>query len=201
LRLNNNLAGGQQDLQADLLLNTERPLRNFDSTKMRLSTDSTFTPVAAYSIQLDSTGKEVRVKTSWKEGTAYNLVTEKEFAEDSTGRKLFRNDTLSFTTKKLTDYGQIDIRLRNVDLTKNPVLQFVQSDKVIFAADVKSGSFNQAMFLPGEYDLRILYDENNNGVWDTGEFFGVRKQPELVMPIQRKITVKPDWKNEFDLGL
>jgi hypothetical protein len=168
---------------------------------MRLSTDSTFTPVAAYSIQLDSTGKEVRVKTNWKEGTAYHLVTQKEFAEDSTGRKLLRNDTLSFTTKKLTDYGQIDIRLRNVDLTKNPVLQFVQSDKVIFAADVKSGSFNQAMFLPGEYDLRILYDENNNGVWDTGEFFGVRKQPELVMPVERKITVKPDWKNEFDLGL
>ncbi len=201
LRITNNLVSGQQDLQTDLLLTTEKPLRNFDSSKMKLSTDSSFIPVAAYSIQLDSTGKEIRIKTPWKEGTAYHFVTEKDFAEDTTGRKLLRNDTLSFATKKLKDYGRLDIKLRNVDLTKNPVLQFVQSDKVMFAAPVKSGSYAQALFLPGEYDLRILYDENNNGVWDAGEFFGVKKQPELVLPIGRKITVKPDWENEFDVGL
>jgi hypothetical protein len=201
LRIGNNLAGGQQDLLTDLLLTVERPLRNFDSTKMLLSTDTTFTPVPAYSIALDSTQKGIKVKTAWKEGTVYHLITDKEFAEDSSGRKLLRPDTLTFVTKKLKDYGQLDIRLNNIDLTKNPVLQFVQNEKVVFGTSVTSGTYRQALFLPGDYDLRILYDRNNNGIWDAGEFFGVRRQPELVVPIARKITVKPDWENEFDIGL
>jgi hypothetical protein len=55
--------------------------------------------------------------------------------------------------------------------------------------------------LPGEYELRILYDTNKNGVWDPGEFFNKHKQPEVVVPIERKINVKSNWQNEFELVL
>jgi hypothetical protein len=55
--------------------------------------------------------------------------------------------------------------------------------------------------MPGEYDLRILYDENKNGKWDPGEFFGKHKQPEIVKPVERKITVKAAWKNEIEIAL
>ena len=46
-----------------------------------------------------------------------------------------------------------------------------------------------------------LFDENKNGIWDAGKFFGKHKQPELVKPIERKITVKANWENEFDISL
>jgi len=49
--------------------------------------------------------------------------------------------------------------------------------------------------------MRILYDENRNGVWDPGEFFGKRKQPEIVRPVERRITVKMNWNNEFEISL
>lgn len=188
----------QQDLLSDLSLRFERPLRNFDSTKLLLTTDSTFTPVPVYTITQDSANKEIHFQTAWREGTQYHLIIDKDFAEDTTGRKLSKTDTLDFTTRKLTDYGKIDIRLRNIDLTKNPVLQFVRGDKVTFSTAIKSGTFTQTLFPPGDYDLRILYDRNNNGVWDPGQFFKGRQQPEIAFPFKEKIVVKADYNNEFE---
>jgi hypothetical protein len=201
LRIANNLTSNLQDLLGDLVLTSERPLRNFDSTKLHLSTDSSFTPVASYTISQDSTKKEIRLKTAWREGTNYHLVIDKDFAEDSLGRKLPRTDTIDFTTRKRTDYGQVEIRLNNIDLTQNPVLQFVQGENVAFSVPVKSGNFSQTLFLPGDYDLRILYDKNDNGVWDPGQFFEGKRQPEIVKPIRQKIVVKPDYENQFERGL
>jgi hypothetical protein len=129
------------------------------------------------------------------------LILDRDFAEDSTGRKLLKTDTLNFTTKKLSDYGRLNVRLRNLDGARNPVLQFLQGDQVVFSANIKSGAFRSTLFSPGDYDLRILYDTNNNGKWDPGTFFGLRRQPELVQPITRKITVKSGWDNDFDLSL
>lgn len=201
LRYTTNLASNQQDLLTDLVLTFERPLRNFDSTKMFLSTDSSYTPVAGYTISRDTSNKEIHIKTTWKEGTPYHLIIDTTFAEDTTGRKLLRNDTLQFTTRKTTDYGTLDIRIRNTDTTQNPVLQFVQGEKVVFSTNIKSGRYVQSLFLPGDYDLRILYDRNNNGKWDPGNFFEGRLQPEIVVPITQKITIKPEWDNEFERGL
>jgi Bacterial Ig-like domain len=200
LRFTSNLEGNQQDLLKDLTLTFERPLRSFDSTKMRLTTDSTFTPVAQYRIGLDSNKTLITLQTQWREATEYNLIIQKDFAEDSLSRKLLKDDTLTFTTRSRADYGNLRIRIRNIDTASNPVLQFVQSDKVVFSAPVKSGVFTQALFPPGDYDLRMLFDTNNNGKWDPGQFFGPdKKQPEIARPIDRKVTVKPNWDNELEI--
>ena len=108
----------------------------------------------------------------WTENTAYNIIIDKEFAADTAGRKIPRNRYLSFRTKKETEYGLVRLRLLNLDLTKIPVLQFVQSDGVEFSPirDQHAISMRE-LFEPGEYDLRILYDENKNGKWDPGSFF------------------------------
>jgi hypothetical protein len=66
---------------------------------------------------------------------------------------------------------------------------------------IKSGVFSQNLFTPGDYELRILYDRNNNGKWDPGEFFKLRKQPEIVHPLPDKITVKAAWDNVFNKSL
>ena len=138
---------------------------------------------------------------TWKENTVYHIILNKDFAEDSSGKKLLKTDTLSFITKKLSDYGSLLLKFRNLDLTKNPVLLFVTNDFIYKSFPLSSSSFSQELFLPGEYELRILYDENKNGKWDPGEFFGKHKQPEIVKPVDRKISVKPAWKNEVEIAL
>jgi len=200
LAFTTNLTNNQQDLNKDLVINFATPLKSFDTTKLTLSTDSVFNP-ATYTASVDSTRKELRLHSAWEEGTKYNLIMDKDFAADTSGRKLLKSDTLFFTTRAAADYGNVNIRLRNVDLTKNPVLLFVQNEQVVFSASVKSGNFSHNRFVPGDYELRILYDINDNGKWDPGQFFEAKKQPELVRPIEQKITVKPAWDNDYERTL
>jgi len=196
-----NITENQQDLLKNLIFTFDRPLRFFDSSKVRFTTDSTFTPVAAYRTVLDTSKKVLAFQTTWEPDRQYHLILAKDFAEDSLGRRLLKADTLSFTTRGQEDYGAISIRLRNLDTAQNPVLQFVQNDAVVFSVPVKTGLFNQQAFFPGDYDLRLLYDRNGNNKWDAGQFYGAKRQPEIVRPIDRKITVKPAADNAFDITL
>jgi hypothetical protein len=192
------LSNNQQDLLNDLVLNFATPLRTFDSTKLNLSTDSTFNKTT-YTVALDTARKELRLRTAWRENTRYNLILDRDFAADTLGKKLLKSDTLTFTTRKEADYGNLIIRLKNIDPSKNPVLQFVQNEKVVLSASVKSGVFSQNRFVPGDYELRILYDTNDNGKWDPGNFFVGRKQPEIARILGDRITVKPGVDNKFEL--
>lgn len=189
-----------QDLMTDYILGFPVPLRNFDSTKVHLTSDSSFSPVS-YSLSLDTSRREMRIRSAWKQNTKYNLVLDKDFASDTSGRQLLKTDTLFFSTRKESDYGKLVLRVTGMDTARNPVLLFVQNNKAVFSAPIRSGHFEQELFPPGDYELRILYDTNNNGRWDPGHFFGVKRQPELVYPISEKITVKPNWENEFDRRL
>ena len=155
----------------------------------------------ASSATLDTTSRRLTVRTDWKEGTRYQLILDQAFAEDTLGRRLLKTDTLTFATRKATEYGSVSIRLRNIDLSLNPVLQFVQNNNVVLSAPIPSGTFSQALFLPGDYELRVLYDRNGNGKWDPGQFFGGKRQPELVRPIERRVNVKANWDNEFEVAL
>jgi hypothetical protein len=137
----------------------------------------------------------------WKEQTLYHIILDKDFAVDEEGKKLLRNDTISFTTKKLADYGSVKLTIRNVDMSKNPILQFIAGNQLYKSYPLAGNTFSEDLFLPGEYELRILYDENKNGKWDAGKFFGKHQQPEIAKPIERKINIKPAWKNEFDISL
>lgn len=48
--------------------------------------------------------------------------------------------------------------------------------------------------------MRILYDNNKNGVWDTGNFKS-KKQPEVVQLITKPLSVKSNWDNEVIINL
>ncbi len=201
LKYQTNLASGQQDLLKDLVITFDDPLKFFDSLKLKLYTDSTYNSVNAHRFQQDSLAKTITISHTWKENTYYHLVMDKDFAEDSSGKKLLKTDTLSFRTKKLTDYGSLKIKFKSLDLTLNPVLFIMAGETIVQSVPLSGPEISLALFAPGEYDLRILYDRNKNGKWDPGNFFGKRIQPELVKPVERRVSEKPAFQNEFDITL
>ena len=201
LRIQTNLSAGQLDLLSGLELSFEQPLKNLDTSLIHFSTDSSFTPVKNYQLIEDTSKKKLTIQHEWKENTLYHVIIEKNFAQDTLGRGLLKTDTLAFTTKKRSDYGSLTLRFRNFDPSINPVLLFVNNNAVAKSFPLTSPQLNLPLFPPGEYELRILHDRNKNGKWDTGEFFGKRIQPEIVKPLTRKINVKPDWENDFDIAL
>ena len=176
------------------------PLKFFDTSKVSL-TDEKYQPLTNYTFVEDTSRKQVTIFYPWVENTGYNLILDKEFAEDTAARKLPRTDTISFRTRKEKEYGLVRLRFPNLDLTKSPVLLFLQGDKIVQSHVFTNKEFYARIFQPGEYDLRLIFDENKNGLWDTGEFFGEHRQPERVLPISRKITVKANWDNEVDITL
>lgn len=201
LKFQPNLSNNQQDLLGELTLNFETALKRFDSTGLRLYTDSTYQPVTELRYLRDSLSRNITLQTSWRENTLYNLVLDKEFAEDSAGRKLFKTDTLSFVTKKKTDYGSLKIRFRKLELDKNPVVQLVSGQGSVKSFPLSATEFNLALYNPGDYEVRILFDANKNGSWDPGQFFGTKRQPEKVILIGRKVTIKSNWTNEYDIDV
>ncbi len=201
LKFTTNLSGNEQDLLDKFMFTFETPLKNFDSTKVHFTKDTSYTPVTGYSWEKDSIMKTVKLNYAWQENVMHHILLEKDFATDTLGQQLLKADTVSFKTKEAKDYGKLTLRFRNLDLSKNPVLLFVQNNEIKKSVPLTTTSFSQTLFPPGEYNLRILNDENKNGVWDAGEFFGKRKQPELVKPIQRTINVKANLDNAFDIDV
>src|SRR5450432_2204036 len=108
---------------------------------------------------------------------------------------------LDSTNKKESDYGNLRLRFKNLDLTRHPVLLFLQGEKIVLSYTIgRSLRYNYKLFEPGDYEIRILYDRNQNGVWDPGDFYK-HLQPEIVVPIRKKLSVKSDWDNEVDISL
>ena len=200
LKVQTNASGGTLDLLSPLVFTFSDSLRLFDSTKV-LFTDKDFKPITGYHYERDTTGKKISLVYPWPESTMFNVLVDTAFAEDTLGRKILKNDTISFETKSNAEYGLIDLRFSNLDLSLNPVLQFVQGEEVKYSHVFTNNRVNIKLFQPGEYVMRIVYDDNKNGRWDTGEFFGKHIQPEKVLLIARKLNVKPNWDTEVDIEL
>jgi hypothetical protein len=53
--------------------------------------------------------------------------------------------------------------------------------------------------LPAEFELRILFDTNKNGKWDTGDYWK-KIQTELIKPRKEKLVIKANWDNEVTIN-
>ncbi|MEP7279269.1 MAG: Ig-like domain-containing protein [Bacteroidota bacterium] len=200
LKFSLSLENGQQDLLGNLEFIFAEPLKSFDSTKVRF-TDASFKIITQYRFEKDTSNKKLILYYKWPENTAFSLIVDRDFAEDSTGRKIARTDTLKFRTMKESDYGNLSIRFNNLDFARKPVLQLIQSANIKFSIPLTTRDFHDKRFRPGDYEMRILFDNNGNGIWDPGAFFGKHLQPERVISVPKKLTVKANWDNDNTIDL
>ena len=194
-----NLQNGEQDLLGNLQLNFSKKLKTVDSARIVL-TDTNYRRVTGYTLQMDTGRQTITVSYAWKEEQKFRLVIPKDALADSAGMTLAKNDTIRFRTRPESAYGSIELRMSGIDLTKHPVLQWVQNDQVV-RTDVLNGPiWKQKLFAPGNYELRVLYDANQNRVWDTGDF-PKHLQPERVATVPKTFNVRSNWDNEFTVSL
>ena len=189
----------KQDLLQPFEVTFNRAIKTFDEQKIKL-TDSFFNKISGTKLSLDSTRKVFTLATAWKEGADYFLIVDNDAVEDTTGAQLTKSDTIRFRTKEKADYGNLLLRFTKLDTTKHPVLQFLRGDDVVRAIPVTANTWNDKLFEPGDYDVRIVYDTNNNGVWDAGSYTG-KRQPEKAITLPKKISVRAGWDNEKDIEL
>ncbi len=203
LQFQTNVNSGVFDVLDTFRISFATALKVFDSTQLRF-TDENFKDIdpRRYRYVRDTTNKIFALYYTWPVDTKFNLIIPKTFGQDSAGRKLLKDDTVSFRTKKDIDYGEIRIRVVNLNMARRPVLQMIQGDNVKYAFPFSNRrEVRKILFPPGEYELRVLYDTNGNLRWDPGQFFGKKRQPEKVTPIKRKFIVKANWDNDVDITL
>ncbi len=198
IRLGTSLTGGQQDVLKDLTLTYNRKLANIDTSKIKLS-DTLFKNNYITKIIIDSNKKQLTIKANWKLESGYRLVVPKEFATDEKGAALLKSDTVKIKTLTEKEYGKVTLRFNNLEINKNLVLQIIQNDKILFAYPLTTLKLTIPLLLPGDYEMRLLKDDNKNGIWDAGSFFKNKKQPETVTALKQKLTVKADWDNELEI--
>ena len=193
------VAGQNQDILNNLEMIFNKPLKKFDPTKIRL-TDTSYKPISSVTANIDSTRKKITFTVKWLEDMNYRLIINPAAVADSSGNSLAKTDTIRFATKKESDYGNVVLRFSNIDLTRHPVLQFVQGDEVKESYALTATEWSKKLFRPGEYDIRILYDSNNNGKWDAGNY-SKKIQPEKVIALPQKLSIRANWDNERDIIL
>ena len=188
-----------QDILSPMTITFSKPLRRVTEDSISII-DSAGVKLEGLTFRLDTTNTILSVEAPWRQASAYRLVIPAVAVEDTSGSNLPKGDTISFQTRAETDYGTLLLRFQDLDLAQNPVLQIWNGDKLVSVHSLASPEWTSGMFIPGEYTIRLLYDRNGNGVWDPGSY-DQKLQPELVVPVPQKITVRANWDNELDVKL
>lgn len=188
-----------QDLLNPFEINFNSPLKDFDPAKLILR-DTNYNPIQAAAWSIDSNRTKIILTTKWQESMQYRLIMDTTAVSDSSDNHLAKLDTIRFVTKELADYGNVVLRFSNIDLAKHPVLQFVQGEEIKNSYPLTSMEWRNKFINPGEYDIRILFDDNNNGKWDPGDY-SKKLQPEKALALSQKLSVRANWDNERDIKL
>lgn len=113
-----------------------------------------------------------------------------------------QNDTInfSFSTKQLSDYGNLKINLSNVKSFPF-IVELMDKNEVLYkATSNKETSVYFETIEPRLYTIRIIYDDNANNEWDTGNYLA-KKQAEEIIYFPKLIDVRANWDVEQDFIL
>jgi uncharacterized protein (DUF2141 family) len=188
-----------QDLLTPFELTFNNPLKKFDSAKLILR-DTNYKPLQAALWAIDSTRTKISLAVKWQEAAGYRLIMDTTAIIDSANNRLNKIDTIRFFAKEQSNYGNVVLRFSNLDVSKHPVLQLVQGDAVVNSYPLNALEWSNKFINPGEYEIRILFDDNKNGKWDAGDY-SKKLQPEKAITLKDKLSIKANWDNERDIKL
>jgi uncharacterized protein (DUF2141 family) len=186
----NEITGGILNLKDTLFFLTNNPVVSIDTSRINFKqSDSINFPYEAFiSKKENKIGFlfEKKYKKSYKINLYPNALTD-----------IFNttNDTISslFRTRGTEDYGEISVTIQNPK--KIPVIiQLTDINDATIVQETCSENKNISfdLLIPQKYKIRIIYDSNQNGIWDTGSYLE-KKQPEYVEYFPETQEVRANW--------
>ncbi|QDP85060.1 hypothetical protein FNJ88_05605 [Chryseobacterium sp. SNU WT5] len=134
---------------------------------------------------------EIHIKSDFKEGKKYGLTIPKEtassFYESTKVSKRF-----DFETDKLENFGDFILTIENAPANKFWTQLVSGSGEVAYSRYGKDTTITFNSAKPSKYNVRILVDENENGIWDSSDFInGIFAEPVFVY--EKQIEIRPLW--------
>lgn len=186
--------------QNDILtLSFNRPIKMVDTSNFKIFKDSTI--IDPNYIQLDSLNKKmvnISFNKSYKEIFTLNIFP--NGIEDIYGKKLTDTITKTVSVYPKDFFGSLSVTLENSDDTSSYFIKLMQAGKEVKRVKYDGKVlFNQ--LAAGKYNLEILIDRNNNGKWDTGNYYK-KIRPEEFLYHPEILQVRSNWELDetIDLG-
>jgi hypothetical protein len=194
------LYGGTLNFRDRFTLETTTPLVNFDNSKIKLMASDSIS--LAFSSEYDEFNQKLFFDFKKSPSEKYSLTilpgALTDFYEKS-------NDTLIYkvNTKSTAEYGNLRVILQN--LKNFPVIVELTNSKGDLIASEYSESNTTVDFNllePALFTLRLIYDENKNKIYDSGNYLEKRYAEEVIY-FSKEIDVRANWDVEqvFDVSI
>ena len=194
------LQNGVLNFRDRFTLEASTPLVKFDKSKIQiLSKDST---AVAFTTEYDDFNQKFYLDFKKEVSEQYRISflpgALTDFFEQA-------NDSLNYnlTTKTAADYANLRIQLQNVK--RFPVIvQLTNSKGDVIASEYSEEKTTVDFNLvePTVLTLRLIYDDNKNGIYDTGSYLQKRYSEEVIYSSKEiNIHANFDWEETFDVSL
>ena len=194
-----NLSTSVFDINGLIQLTAPEPVKDFDKSGilLYLSEDTLKTPLDFGFEKDSSVWRQYNISYKWEPEAEYSLEIDSAACENIygiTSQKLFKK----FKIREEDYYGTIKLNMTGVK--SHMIAQLLKNTDKEEVITEKSFSEDQIVvfdFLaPEKFKVKIIYDENSNGKWDTGSYQD-NYQPERVAYINEVIKVRGNWDSEF----
>jgi len=191
------LQGAIQPYKLPLIFETITPVNETKLTDLRLINGKDTTHVNA--IWADTlTHRRFIINQKWKEKASYSLLIPSGKLTDIFGAV---NDSviIQFSTWEERDYGTLAFDAKISTTTGQWIFQLMSEQNALIREIItnKSEKVTFSLLAPGKYLIKIIYDKNGNGVWDTGNYIK-HLQPEKVIRISKALEVRANWDTDLD---
>lgn len=179
----------------DLRITANLPIETFEQALIVLSEDSV--NVTNYTISKDTAStRDLLIKYRWRPGSKYQLLLNDAAITDIYNDKNKRTG-ISFEADKPDNYSMLTLKISVPEANKQYVIELLDEQKNVVRTDVvtKNTSIIYRNFLTQKYKVRVVYDTNKNGRWDSGNVKH-RTQPENIWLYDKEITLRPNWEAE-----
>lgn len=175
----------------DLLITAGQPIESIDASRIILLEDSV--AKGGFTLTKDPANpKKLTFKYKWKQGAKYNLAFNEGTFTNIYGDKNKRLPRI-FSIDKPENYGLLILTVSIADTAKSYVVELLNAAKQVIRTDVikKTTAINYKDFAAGKYTVRVVYDDNNNGQWDSGN---VKKglYPEYIFVVPKTYSIRPN---------
>ena len=170
------------------------PLVNSDKSKISLLDKDSV--AVAFESQIDTLKNEFKLKWDVKPEERYRLQLLPEALKDYYDNT---NDTLDYflNSKSYADLGSINVTLQNVDAYPI-IVQLTDENGRVEAekyADKPQTTYDFRYLEPKNYLIRVIFDTNKNGKWDTGSYLS-KYQPERIAYFPNSIELRANWERQ-----
>ncbi|HTO14607.1 MAG TPA: Ig-like domain-containing protein [Edaphocola sp.] len=191
-----NIENGSFDLKDSINIKLNAVLKNLDTPKVFLSYLNQNGIESQSNMSLSHDSVSLFVKDVWMPETHYILRLVKGWAVDTNGVEL-PPGKYEFRTKSLKDYSKLSVSIPD-SFVKNHNILVIRMDKdTIFHKPILEKVYHLDLLNPGNYQITIIADKNENGKWDPGDLFK-KIQPEEIFHNEQDAILKSGWDHEVD---